>query len=150
MSIDLRSLADRLQARADGDAGLLALAHGLRQAVDAERPGAAIAKALSLPANRRSPARIARAQAFARMAACRRYAGLQGKPLYESMLRDLQRYAASAWLVDRRKASNPYLAHDWHAGAWEALTVDATVPGHWKTLKRARGQISVVHGERAR
>lgn len=142
---DLRALADRLQATADGDDSMLALARGLRLAVDAEQPAIVIAQALHLPTKRRSPARLARDQAFRQMAACQRYAGLRGKPLFERMLLDLTRYAASsAWAVDRRQTANPYLATDWHAGAWDALKLDPTAPRHWKTLKRSigsRGQV---------
>ncbi|MGE0660443.1 MAG: hypothetical protein AB7O63_13170 [Reyranellaceae bacterium] len=138
---DLAALASRLEEMAADDASMLALATGLRRAVGAERPAAEIARALRLPANRRSPRRIERARAFARMAACQRYAGLTGKRLYERMLLDLQRYAVSTWPVDRRKASNPYLVSDWHAGAWDALMLDPVVPRHWKTLQRARGQL---------
>ncbi len=134
---DLAELADRLTAMAGDDVDVLALATGLRRAVGAERPAAEIARALHLPANRRSLRRAERAKAFARMAACQRYAGLTGKRLCEAMLRDLARYAASTWSIDRRQATNPYPGTDWHAGAWDVLSLDATVPRHWKTIMRA-------------
>lgn len=147
---DLIALARRVETLAPADADLLALASSLRAAATSSRPAAALAKSLRLQVNRRSPARQERNEAFARMAACARYAGKAGKPLYAAMLLDLQRYAASsAWRADRTKAFCPYLPSDWHAHAWQALRMDGAVPRHWKTIMRARGHILVVHGPRA-